>query len=82
MPPATLNAFRDHGEVRGATPLENDDQARSQLDKLAELGIDLDRITEQLQTDGLKKFKEPFDAFFEALEEKRKDAQRQRVSRR
>ena len=80
MPPATLNAFRDHGEVRGATLLENVDQARSQLDKLAELGIDLDRITEELQTDGVKKFKEPFDALFEALEEKLKDAQGQRVS--
>ncbi len=75
MPPATLHAFRDHGEVRGATLLEDVDEARSQLDKLAELGIDLDQITEQLQRDGVKKFKDPFDELFEALEEKRSGAQ-------
>jgi len=80
MPPATLDAFRDHGQVRGATLMEDVDEARSQLGKLAELGIDLDAITEQLQRDGVKKFKEPFDELFEALEEKRKDAQAQRVS--
>lgn len=79
MPPDTLNAFRDHGKVRGATLLENVDEARSRLDKLADLGIDLDAITEQLQRDGVKKFKDPFDELFEALEEKRKDAQARRV---
>ncbi len=76
MPPATLDAFREHGKVRGATLLEDVDQAERQLGQLAELGIDLDPITEQLQRDGVKKFKEPFDKLFEALEDMRKTFER------
>lgn len=71
MPPVTLEAFRDHGEVRGATLLENVDQARMQLSKLDELGIQLDDITRELQEEGVKKFQEPFDALYEALDRKR-----------
>lgn len=79
MPPDTLDAFRDHGQVRGPTILEGVDEAKAQLHKLAELGIDLDDITEQLQRDGVKKFQEPFDELFEGLEEKRKDIDKRRV---
>lgn len=75
MPPATFDAFRDHGRVRGATLLEGVDEAKAQLRKLADLGIDLDRITAQLQKDGVKKFQEPFDELFEALEAKRDEPQ-------
>lgn len=73
MPPQTFHAFRDHGRVRGATILEGVDEAREQLRKLAELGIDLDVITQQLQTDGVTKFQEPFDELFEGLDKKRTD---------
>jgi transaldolase len=66
VPPDTLQAFLDHGRV--ALTLESDlDQARGQLDDLAELGIDLDSITQQLLEEGVQKFAEPFDKLIESI---------------
>ena len=71
IPPATLEAFRDHGEVRQSL-VEGIDRARSSLEKLAALGIDLGAATEQLQIEGLEKFAAPFDRLLATLEEKRR----------
>lgn len=71
MPPSTLNAFRDHGKVRGPTVEERIEEAHTALERLAELGIDLKAITEQLQQDGVQAFADSFDALLEALTEKR-----------
>src|SRR4029078_2342460 len=45
MPPETLNAFRDHGKVPGATVKQGLEEAENALAKLARFGIDLDAIT-------------------------------------
>lgn len=71
VPPHTLDAFRDHGTVRGQTIEENLDEAREVLDRLDEVGIDLDDVTETLQVRGVEKFARPFDDLMETLEEKR-----------
>ncbi len=66
MPPQTIEAFRDHG--RAANTLEaNVDEARSVLDKLAALGIDLNDVTEQLQAAGVHSFSQSFDALMETI---------------
>ena len=70
MPPATMNAFRDHGKVRD-TITEGLDEARAALEELAKLGIDLNSITENLQDDGVKAFSESMDKLLQSLEEKR-----------
>jgi transaldolase/glucose-6-phosphate isomerase len=71
VPPATLNAFRDHGTV--ALTLEaGQDEARDQLDSLAELGIDLDAITQKLQDDGVAAFAHSFESLINTIAEKRK----------
>jgi len=70
VPPATLEAFRDHGEVR-ATLVEDWDGAERRLAGLAALGIDLDTVTEELQRQGVTKFVEPFDRLLAALATKR-----------
>ena len=71
MPPNTIEAFRDHGRL--ANTLEQDvAEAQLVLDHLAELGIDLDEITEQLQADGVDAFAKSFDVLLAAIEEKRK----------
>lgn len=70
MPPATLNAFRDHGKVR-ETVTEGVDQARAAIERLGKLGIDLNAVTEQLQVEGVKAFSESMDKLLESLEEKR-----------
>jgi transaldolase len=60
MPPQTVDAFRDHGRV--APTLEQGlDQARLLMEFLAELGIDMDQITEQLQEEGVRAFAASFD---------------------
>ncbi len=70
VPPATLNAFRDHGKVR-ETVTEGVDQARAAIAQLGKLGIDLNAITEKLQEEGVKAFSESMDKLLESLEEKR-----------
>ncbi len=70
MPPATMNAFRDHGRV--APLLERGlDEAEATLGKLAALGIDLDAVTTRLQKDGVASFAESFEQLLATLKEKR-----------
>ena len=56
VPPATLQAFREHGRVRGLTVEEGLAEATLILKQLSTLGIDLDTIAQQLQTDGVAAF--------------------------
>jgi transaldolase len=55
-----------------ALTLEKDlDEAREVLEKLADLGIDLDEVTDELLVEGVDKFAKPFDKLLQAIEEKR-----------
>jgi transaldolase / glucose-6-phosphate isomerase len=71
LPPDTLNAFREHGKVPGATVKEGLAEAEADLARLASLGIDLDAVTEKLQEDGVAAFAASFDQLMAALEKKR-----------
>jgi transaldolase/glucose-6-phosphate isomerase len=69
VPPATLNAFRDHGTV--ALTLEAGlDDACFQLGRLADLGIDLDAVTRKLLDEGVEKFAESFASLTATIAEK------------
>ena len=69
MPPATVDAFRDHGRL--ANTLEADVAgAEALLAELAARGIDLSAVTEQLQVDGVAAFSKSFDALLAALAQK------------
>jgi transaldolase / glucose-6-phosphate isomerase len=69
-PPNTLDAFRDHGRVR-ATLDAGLDAAETALLRLKDLGIDLNRISEKLQAEGLAAFLDSFDRLMGGLERKR-----------
>ena len=69
-PPETLEAFRDHGEIRGATLLHGWDEADAAIAGLAEVGVDFDAVTEQLVEEGVETFADSFRSLMEALEEK------------
>lgn len=70
MPPATLEAFRDHGRV--APTLQADlDGARRVLAEAQRLGLDLDGVTDQLVKDGVKLFAGSFDDLLAHLAAKR-----------
>ncbi|MGC9966250.1 MAG: transaldolase [Syntrophobacteraceae bacterium] len=71
MPVETLDAYRDHGDP--AFRLGQDiDEARDTLDRLAELGIDMDKIAGQLEEEGIEKFNKPYDSLMASLEKKRR----------
>jgi transaldolase / glucose-6-phosphate isomerase len=80
MPPATIEAFDDHGYVRQSVT-ENVDGARAQLASLARHGIDLDAITEQLQHEGVEAFASSFDTLLQAIDRKREDILREDEAR-
>jgi transaldolase/glucose-6-phosphate isomerase len=70
MPPATVNAFIDHGTV--ALTLESAmDEARDQLTCLADVGVDLDAITQQLQDEGVGSFAKAFESLMASIADKR-----------
>ena len=61
MPPETVVAFQDHGEVRGDTVLEGVDEAEQLLADLEEAGVDYDDVVETLEVEGVQKFADAFD---------------------
>jgi transaldolase len=66
LPVETLDAYRDHGkpELRLERDIEG---ARLALATLAELNIDIDAITLQLEDEGVEKFNEPYDKLLKIL---------------
>ena len=70
LPPATLESFIDHGNV-ARTLTEGLDEARQQLAAIADLGIDIEAVTHQLQVEGVVAFAKPFDALMKSIAEKR-----------
>jgi transaldolase len=70
MPPQTIEAFRDHGKL-GNTLEEGVEEAQLVLDNLAELEIDLDEVTDQIQRDGVAAFSKSFKSLLSTLETKR-----------
>jgi transaldolase / glucose-6-phosphate isomerase len=67
VPPATLAAFREHGEPRRSLD-ENVEAARAQLAELAAIGIDLADITRQLEVEGVESFSKSFDSLLQTIE--------------
>ena len=70
LPDETLVAFRDHGRL--ADTLEADvDEAWSIMAGVDNVGISMDRVSEQLVEEGVRKFVDPFVKLIEAIERKR-----------
>jgi transaldolase len=71
LPPETLKAFVDHG--RATETITRDlEGARSRVQRLSELGIDLNRVTAHLQEEGVAAFVKPFQALLDGIEAKRR----------
>lgn len=69
MPPDTIKAFVDHGKLE-LTLNKGIDEAKSQLKKLKDLGIDFNKITNKLLVDGVKLFSNSFESLIGSLDEK------------
>lgn len=73
VPPATLDAFKDHG-VAASTLTRDLDQAKDALKRLAEAGISMDQVTQELEDEGVKAFADAFTQLLATIEERRKSA--------
>jgi transaldolase/glucose-6-phosphate isomerase len=80
LPPETITAYRDHGHPAD-TLAEGLEEARLVLARLNRLDISIDRITQQLEDEGVEKFNGPFDRLMETIREAREAALHERVDR-
>jgi transaldolase/glucose-6-phosphate isomerase len=80
LPLETITAYRDHG--RPADRLaEGVEEARANLERLRQAGVDIDRATQQLEDEGVDKFNKPFDKLMETIRAAREAALREPVDR-
>ena len=73
VPPQTLIAFADHGKAE--LTVESDlDQAKEVFKTLAEVGISMQEVTQQLEDEGVKAFSDAFQSLMTAIQEKAQKA--------
>ncbi|HWY46799.1 MAG TPA: bifunctional transaldolase/phosoglucose isomerase [Bryobacteraceae bacterium] len=78
IPPQTLEAFRDHGKPKAS--LEADiDAAHDTMDTLEKVGISMKKVTDDLVTQAVKLFAEPFDKLLNTVDAKCKYASQAEV---
>jgi transaldolase / glucose-6-phosphate isomerase len=67
MPPATVDAFRDHGKPRNSLT-EDVPGAQKVMDDLAKAGVSIKEVTDKLTEDGVKQFADAFGKLLSAVE--------------
>ena len=76
IPPATWDAFRDHGKLRESLT-ENVEEAKQTLANLEKAGISLKEATDTLLIDAVRLFVEPFDKMIAAVQKAIQEQQKQ-----
>jgi len=71
MPLETIEAFQDHGEVRGDTVLEGIPEAEALMQSLADAGVDYTDVVDTLEAEGIQKFADSFAQIAEGIHAKR-----------
>jgi len=69
MPPATIDAFRDHGHVEGAT-VRDYAWSHDIMRRLDAAGVDMDEVTQDLLDEGLAAFADSYNELIRAIAEK------------
>lgn len=80
MPPATIEAFRDHGEVRRTIDADLD-CARQAIAAVERAGVSIRQVTDKLLTDGLASFQKSYDSLITGLAGKSQQLGRSLASR-
>ncbi|MGH2359596.1 MAG: bifunctional transaldolase/phosoglucose isomerase, partial [bacterium] len=80
IPPATFDAFRDHGRLR-ASLTEDIEGAHDTMEILAQVGISMKEVTGRLLDEGLRLFAEAFDKLLAAVDRRCKAAAPAKVNR-
>jgi transaldolase/glucose-6-phosphate isomerase len=73
VPPATLDAFKDHG-VAALTLMRGVDEAQNDINQLEAIGISMDVVTQELEDEGVKAFADAFTQLLATIDERRKSA--------
>jgi len=71
IPPATFDAFRDHGKLRPSLT-EDLASAHKTMEAAAKVGISMKEVTDKLTDDGVRLFSEAFDKLLAAVEKSSK----------
>jgi transaldolase len=71
MPLETIEAFQDHGDVRGDTVREGVAEAQELMEQLRKVGVDYDDVVETLEAEGVQKFSDAFDQIVDRIRAKR-----------
>ena len=69
VPPQTLDAFRDHGCVE-ITLSDDASDSTNIIERLESLGISMQRVTQQLEEEGVKAFSDAFTALLKTISER------------
>jgi transaldolase len=70
MPPETIDAVLDHGEIECDTVVQGVDEAHRDVDALAQAGISMSDVTSQLTREGVQKFADSLHGLFDTINEK------------
>jgi transaldolase len=68
MPPATVDAYLDHGTVDADALTTGVEEARAQIEALGDVGVDFGAITDELQNEGVAAFAASYDDLLAAIE--------------
>ena len=80
VPPATFEAFRDHGRPR-ASLMEDVDAAFDTMAALAAVGISMTEVTDKLLAEGVQLFSDAFEKLLKAVEQQSKEAGAGKINR-
>jgi transaldolase/glucose-6-phosphate isomerase len=80
IPPATFDAFRDHGRPR-ASLMEDIDSARDTMAGLADVGISMKDVTDKLLAEGVQLFSDAFEKLMKAVERQSREMGAGRINR-
>lgn len=76
MPKSTVEDVKDHAEIR-PTLEEGVEEAKALFERLREVGLDYEDVTETLETEGIQKFADPFNQMLEEISNKSRQMARQ-----
>lgn len=70
LPPATIDAFKDHGRIDATALSTGVDEAQDRVDALGSVGVDFSEVTDELQSEGVEAFADSYDDLLDTLSAK------------
>ena len=72
MPPQTMDAFRDHGELKPDAVEKGLDEAEATMKALGDAGISMQEVTDELVAEGVQQFADAFDKLLGVVAQRRR----------